>query len=361
MSNDVYERLAQRLDALPNGYPRTESGIELKILRKIYTEEEAEIACALKLLPEEPEKIAERHGRDPATMGKTLEKMVERGEIGGAGRMEERKYHLVPFVVGIYEFQLHRLDKELAELMEEYIAQGFFKGIGNNKPAHLHTIPIEQAVKAQLEIYPYENVRQLMDKAKVFSAHDCICRKEQGLIGNPCDKPTGNCISMSTSEHAFDINYRGRIISREEAERIMKEAEDAGLVHATMNITDKTYHFCNCCACCCGLLRGVSQFDAPGMLAKSNYWASIDPDTCAACGTCADERCPMEAISEKDDYYEVNRDRCIGCGVCVSTCQTESISLVRKPADQCIQPPPNMVSWMVERSKDTGKPLNEFM
>jgi Pyruvate/2-oxoacid:ferredoxin oxidoreductase delta subunit len=294
-------------------------------------------------------------------MGDVLEKMVERGEIGGVGPHEKRKYHMIPFVVGIFEFQVQRMDKELAELSEEYYAQGFLEGIGNSKPAFLHTIPIEQAIDAQLEIHPYESVRQLMDKAKVFCTHDCYCQEMSEALGNRCDKPKGNCIAMSMDEHAFDINYRGRIVDREEAERIMKEAEDAGLVHGTMNMTDNTYHFCNCCACCCGLLRGISQFNAPGLLAKSNYWASIDPDNCAACGTCADERCPMGAISEKDDYYEVDRNRCIGCGVCLPTCPSESISLVRKPVDQCIQPPPNMVSWMMERSMDTGKPLDKFM
>lgn len=361
MSSDVYEHLAQRLDALPNGFPRTESGIEVKILKKIFTEDEAEIACDLKLLPETPEQIAERLERDPETMGETLEKMVERGEIWGVGPMGDRKYHMIPFIIGIYEFQLNRMDKELVEMMEEYIDQGLFEGIGNNKPALMHTIPVEQAIDAQLEIHPYENVRELVDKAKVFSTMDCICRKDQELLGNRCDKPRGNCISFSMDEHAFDIQYLGRMVSREEAERIMKEAAEAGLVHATLNITDDTYHFCNCCACCCGLLRGVTKFNAPQMLAKSNYWASIDPDTCAACGTCADERCPMNAISDEDDYYEVNRDRCIGCGVCVPTCSTESISLVRKPEDQCIQPPPNIVSWTIERSMNTGKPLDKFL
>ncbi len=361
MSGDAYERLAERLDALPNGYPRTESGVELKILRKIFTEEEAEITCNLKLLPEAPEQIAGRLGRDPGTMGEILEKMVERGEIAGVGPASARKYGMIPFIIGIYEFQLMRMDEELAELMEQYISQGFFEVIGNNRPAFMHTIPVEKSIDVHLEVHPYENVRQLMDKAKVFCTHDCICRAEQELLGDRCDKPQGNCITFSMDEHAFDINYRGRMVNREEAEQIMKEAAEAGLVHATMNMTDEVYHFCNCCACCCGLLRGVREFNAPGMLAKSNFWASIDPDTCTACGNCADERCPMNAISDKEDYYEVNRARCIGCGVCVITCPTESISMVRKPEEQCIQAPKNMVAWMIDRSKDTGKSLAQFL
>jgi Pyruvate/2-oxoacid:ferredoxin oxidoreductase delta subunit len=361
MSDDIYELLAQRLDALPNGFPRTESGIELRILRKIFTEDEAEIACALKLLAETPEQIAERLGRDPATMSDMLEKMVERGEIIGEGAHDARKYRMAPFFVGIFDFVLDRLDKEYVELMDEYIAEGFLEGIGNDKPAFLHAIPIEQSVDAQLEIHPYESVRRLIDKAKVFSVRECLCRKKKLTIGEPCSKPLVNCLSMSANERAFDIDYLGHAVDRKEAERIMKEAADAGLVHATFTITDDTYHFCNCCNCCCIPLRGVTKMNAPEMMAKSNYWASIDPDTCTACGVCADERCPMGAISEQDDAYEIDRDRCIGCGVCVPTCPSESISLVRKPEDQCIQIPPNMASWMMERSANTGKTLEKFI
>jgi len=362
MSGDVYERLAQTLDALPNGYPRTKSGVELRILKKIFTEEEAEITCSMKLLPQTPAQVAENLGRDTEGMADMLEKMVERGEIGGVGPLGERMYHLLPFVVGIYEFQVQRMDKELAELMEEYITEeGFFAELGRHAPSFMQTVPIEQAIDAQMEIHPYESVRELMDKAKVFITRDCICRKEQRVLGNDCGKPQGNCISMSLDEKAFDVDYGGRVVDRAEAERIMKEAGDAGMVHSTMGITDDTYHFCNCCPCCCGLLRGTRKFNKPGVLAKSNYYASIDPDLCVSCGTCADERCPMEAITEGDDAYEVNRDRCIGCGVCVPTCPSDALSLVRKPEDECGQAPDNMVSWMMERSMSTEKSLEKFM
>jgi Pyruvate/2-oxoacid:ferredoxin oxidoreductase delta subunit len=361
MSVDVYERLAQTFDAIPNGFTRTDSGVELKILRKIYTEEEAELTCDLKLVGEPAAQIADRLGREPESTARLLEQMRERGCIGSYGPPERRKYHLQPFVVGIFEYQLPRMDRELAELMEEYAQQGFFKGIGNSKPAFLHTVPVEHSIHPQLEIHPYESVRELMDKATAFYTVDCICRKGQVLLGQPCDKPISNCITMSMKEHAFDHNFMGRAVDREEAERIMQEAADAGLVHSTMNITDSMYHFCNCCPCCCGLLRGVLEFEAPHLVARSNFWATIDPDTCEACGVCADERCPMGAISEAEDFYQVDQERCLGCGVCVTTCPTESIELVRKPEDQCIQPPKNTRDWMIQRSEDTGKPLDRFL
>jgi hypothetical protein len=49
---DVYERLAKKLDSLPNGYPATESGVELKLLKKIFTPEEAEMTMNMRPMPE---------------------------------------------------------------------------------------------------------------------------------------------------------------------------------------------------------------------------------------------------------------------------------------------------------------------
>ena len=360
--SDAFEQLAQRLDALPNGFPRTKSGIELKILKKIYTEDEAEITTSLKLLPQTPEQIAEGIGHDAAGMAEKLEDMVYHGKIAGVGPKDARMYHIVPWVIGIYEFQMPFIDKELSELFEEYIEEGkLFEEIGKYSPGFLFAIPIEEAIDAQQEIHPYENVREMMNGATAFITRDCICRKEQRLLGNDCGKPQGNCISFSKNENAFDDDPHGRIVDRAEAERIMKEAADAGMVHSTMNMDDDTYHFCNCCPTCCGLLRGTKRFNKPGVLVKSNFCASIDEDACVQCGTCADERCPMEAISEGDDSYVVDRDRCLGCGVCVPTCPSEAISLVRKPADECVQAPANMVAWMMERSVGTGKSLESFM
>jgi Na+-translocating ferredoxin:NAD+ oxidoreductase subunit B len=361
MSTDVYERLAQTLDALPNGFPRTASGIELEILRKIYTEDEAELTSKLKLMPEAASQIAERLGRDPEATARLLEEMREHGCIGAMGSRERRRYHLQPFVIGVLEYQLPRVDRETAELMEQYAREGFFAGIGSNEPAFLQTVPVERSIQAGLEIHPYESVRELMDKAVAFYTIDCICRTEQALLGKPCGKPISNCITMSMNEHAFDHSFRGRAVDREEAEKIMREAAEAGLVHSTMNVTGDTYHFCNCCPCCCGLLRGLIEFEAPNLIARSNFWAAIDPDTCQACGVCADERCPVEAISEADDCYLVDRERCLGCGVCSITCPTESITMVRKPEEQCVRAPKNMIEWMIKRSEDTGKPLDRFL
>jgi Fe-S-cluster-containing hydrogenase component 2 len=106
---------------------------------------------------------------------------------------------------------------------------------------------------------------------------------------------------------------------------------------------------CNCCACCCELLKSIKNHDTPHVLAGSNFQAVIDQDTCEACGICAEERCMMDAVVQDNGSYRVLAKRCIGCGVCTVTCPTGSITLERRPEEDQITPPKNLVIWANER------------
>jgi len=351
--NDVYKRLAQKLDGLPNGFPATENGLELRILQKIFTPEEAEMALKIRPLPETAEAIAERLGKPTTEMESILDDMSKKGQIGSAKIKGQQVYMFVPFVVGVFEFQLNRLDKELADLMEEY-APSLMPTLGGVRPALMRVVPVNIQIDAQHQVHVYEDVRQILEKAKSFQVNECICRKEQAIQGSLCKHPSEVCLAFANSEGAFDNSHRGRVISKQEALEVVAKAEESGLVHATYNVQSGQMFMCNCCSCCCGILRGMKSFNAPHLMAKSNYRAFIDPDTCAACGTCADERCPMEAIVEDDGVYKVQPERCIGCGVCASTCPTDSITLIRKPESPEDLPPKNIVDWYIKRSASRG-------
>lgn len=47
-------------------------------------------------------------------------------------------------------------------------------------------------------------------------------------------------------------------------------------------------------------------------------------DECLSCGACADG-CPVSAISEGADKYEINADECVDCGACADTCPVSAI------------------------------------
>ncbi len=350
---DVYVRFAKKLDEMPNGYPATESGIELKILQRIFTPDEAEMALQIRPMPETVEAIAERLEKPVDEMQSILDNMVEKGQIGSFKMFGQQMYMFFPFVIGIYEFQLDRMDKELAEMFEEY-APLLVKTVGKYEPAVARVVPISTEVKEDLHVHRYEDMRRMIKEAKSFRVQECICRKEQALEGNRCNYTLEACLAFSNEENAFDRYPKGKIISKEEALKVMEDAEEEGLVHCTYNVEEGQVFVCNCCPCCCGILRGVKEYKAPYLLAKSNFVAVIDQGTCEQCGICADERCPMDAIIEEDDAYMVLAERCIGCGACVPSCPTESIKLERKPESEHDTPPANLMEWNSRRAAERG-------
>ena len=355
---EVYELLAKKLDELPHGFPSTESGVEIKILKKIFSPEEAEMALKIRPLPEPAAAIAQRLGKPLDEMQAILDSMVRQGQIGSLAANGMQTYALFPFIIGIWEFQMNRLDKELAELFHEYYPH-LGEVLAKFAPSVTRVLPIQAQIKAEQTVLPYEDIRQMFEQSKSFQLMNCICRKESALLGKPCKHETEVCMGFSRYEGAFDRYPLGRIITKEEALNVLTKAEEDGLVHLTYNLKSDSFFVCNCCSCCCLVLKAVKDYNLPHMLAKSHYLASIDQESCAACGTCADERCPMEAIVQDNGGYKVQPQRCIGCGVCTNTCPTESITLVHRPESEREQPAENIFDWCIRSGGSSS--LLEFI
>ena len=352
---DVYQNLAHKLNEMPNGFPATKSGVELKILQKIFEPHEAEMALKIRTVPETAASIADRLGKPLAEMEITLDNMASKGQIACFKMSGQKMYIFIPFVVGIYEFQLKRIDKELAKLFEEYEPM-LLKAVGGYKPAYTRVVPINSKISADLQINRYEDIRQLIDAANSFMLSECICRKEKALEGHPCEHTLEACLSFSKEENAYDSLplQRGKVISKDKALEVLADAEKEGLVHCTYNVQDGQTFVCNCCSCSCGLMRGLKEFKVPHLLAKSNFVAIIDEESCESCGICKEERCPMDAIMEENDVYSVWAERCIGCGVCAVTCPTESITLIKREVTEEDRPSANLLEWQSERAAKRG-------
>ncbi len=188
MVNDVYQQLAKALDTLPNGFPRTPSNVEIRLLKKIFSPGEASLASQLSGSMESIGEIAKRIGLSAEEAEVKLMKMAERGLLWHSGSGGKSSYRLAPFIVGIYESQRERMDHELAHLVEEYMADGGAVGIMKPEPALHRVIPAQKAVKSEW-ILPYDDVKAILLKAKTFRLSDCICRKQTSLIGRKCDFP----------------------------------------------------------------------------------------------------------------------------------------------------------------------------
>jgi electron transport complex protein RnfB len=361
VSEDPYRKLAERLDATPNGFPSTESGVELKLLAKMFTPEEATLASVMRLTKEPAATIAPRAGKSPEDAYRTLKAMARKGLIIAGKGKGELGFRLMPFVVGFYEEQLPRLDRELATLFEQYYQETHGGGtlIQAAPPGH-RVIPVEQSIPFEPEIYSYERASELLEGAKAWGVRDCICRVQQRLVGKGCDHPIEVCLVFAPIEGAFDRSEVTRAITKDEALNILRETEEAGLVHSTANFRDGHFYICNCCSCCCGFLRTVVEFGVPTAIAHSDFRVVVDEEECVGCEECV-EWCQFRALSVPEDVCVVDHTRCVGCGQCTTVCPPEALSLERRPESEILPLPLDQREWMAQRAEERGISLSDIL
>ncbi|MCJ7546491.1 MAG: 4Fe-4S binding protein [Deltaproteobacteria bacterium] len=356
MAKEVYRKLQEQLDQYSVGFPATASGVEIRILEKLFTEEEVEIALHLSMALETPESVAGRTKREPKAVAALLSHMADRGLLFRWQRGDTVKYGAIPFVLGIYEYQLKSIDRELAQMFEDYLQEGFGKNLTTLKPSPLRTIPINRSVDVAHPVATYEDSREIIKKQKLIAVANCICQVQQDLIGQGCDKPREVCFSFGSAARYYIELGMGRQITTEEALAILDRSEEAGLVSQPANVINPG-GMCNCCGDCCPLLRMAKKYPRPVELILSNYYAVVDADACTGCETCL-ERCQMEAIAiGEDDVAEINLDRCIGCGLCVTTCPTAALRLELKPEGQRYTPPAKGQELIEEMARRRGTSL----
>lgn len=360
MNVEVYRKLARRLDAIPNGFPETPSGVELELLARIFSEEEARIAAEMRLGPGQAADIAARAGIDEPTAARVLKRLTKKGIVRGRRAEGRFVFGLRPFIVGIYESHLPRMDREFAALFERYIKETRGGTLFESEPALHRVIPVDQAIPFEIEVFPYERATRLVEEAKSWGVRDCICRVQKRLIGEGCDHELENCIMFAPVEGAFESSEATRPITRDEALAILRGAADAGLVHSAVNTQEGVYYICNCCTCCCGVLRGAQEFGQRGAAAPSGFRSRVDPDVCTGCGACI-ERCQFGALAVDGGVCASDRSRCVGCGLCVRACPEGALSLERRAEGELARPPANEQEWLAQRAEVRGISLEDIL
>jgi len=339
MSEDIYQRLRKAIGQCSETFDATPSGVEIKFLKKLFTEEEAEMYLHLTGNLETPEQIAARSGQDAETAAVTLKGMAHKGLLLPKRDGEKHYYAAAPFAHGILEHQVHRMDRELAEYYEEYM---FAEKIPDDPDKvleyPLRTLPVKAPINVSRPIQPYENVRDLIMNQDRIAVTKCFCAEHQRLLDRECDQPLEVCLILGFyADYYIDLGM-GRRITQEEALEILDISEAAGLVHQFADSHDPGA-ICNCCPDCCGGLRILKMLPNAAELAITNHFAQVDTGSCDGCETCV-ERCPMEAISlNQDQVADINLEMCIGCGLCARACPAEALMLVSKPEEARREPP----------------------
>ncbi|MBD3215273.1 MAG: 4Fe-4S dicluster domain-containing protein [Candidatus Lokiarchaeota archaeon] len=328
----VYDKLRVHLDNMPIGYPETKSGVEIKILKALFTPQQAYIATFLNWKWQDIETIYQsfpsKENISQEDFELQLTQMVKDGLINYRHKAKKKQYANAPLVVGFYEYQLKRLNKELIKDVFHYIKEAFGYEIMRTNISQLRTVPIEQSIESKINVSTYNNIRKIFETASPpFAVADCICKIATDMIQRPCKvtKRREICMAVDWMAQLYIDQEWGREISKKEALNILKKNEEDGLILNVEN-TQESLFFCGCCTCCCGITAGLKNLHNPSKLAQNNYYAILDLESCAGCGACI-ERCQMEAISLKGDKATIKKKRCIGCGNCVLACPSNAISL----------------------------------
>ncbi len=361
-SEDIYERLVDALDALPHGFPRTPSRVELKLIKMSFAPEEVSLAGQLTRFPETAAAIADRVGLDETQVTAILESLIPRRLVrldspgmaapGLAPQAEGvPKYRLGPFLVGWYEANMRLLDKEFAELFEQFVIEGGGERILSPRPGSLGVVPVRGSLKPELMevMEPHLDIDAHFKRHERFLVIPCVCKREQALLGkNDCKMPMKRCGFVGLPPQT---PLGETVLDREEASKLLDELAQMGHVHLafygfTMGAESPQFvGTCNCCGCCCGILLGTTHLGLQESAQRSNYRAVIDPEECISCGMCI-ERCPVKAIAnDQNDKALVERAKCIGCGVCVIGCPTDAIELVPVSAEEWFHVPNSMAEW----------------
>ncbi len=326
---DHYERLREILDAHPSTAPKSKAIDE--ILRILFTPEEAAVAVNMSFKIKSLSSIAGAAGMPEDKAKQNLESMADKGIVHSRNKDGGSFYALLPTIPGVFEFPFMKgggspMHKRLGELWEEYHHEVLGVAFAGNPTPLMRVVAVEKSIAAKDRVHPYEEVKNFISNAKYIALTQCACRVSVGK----CDKPKEVCLIFDSAAEFLVERGFARSISREEGMKVLDTAEKAGLVHTSNNSADRANLICNCCPCCCTVLRGRTQLNHPHAFEPSRFEARVKNGDCTGCGVCADERCPMKAIEMKEDIAFVHAEKCIGCGLCVTGCPVDAIELVER-------------------------------
>jgi len=338
---DVYERLRQKLDGMTKGYPRTEKGSEMAFLKKTFSEEEAEFFIKFKPGLQSPQQVADHMGVSLKEAQERLESMAKKGLLYWERHDQEKKYRIVPFIHGLWEFRVDTFDRQDAANMGQFYKDGFGKTLLDYRLPIARVVPIRADTVKYGKLLSADDIESIIKKQTLIVATDCACRKIALFAKKPCTC-TDNvnvCIAFGRmAEFMLESGFGNpRVITVEQALEILQNDDKDGLFVQAGHAKEYS-GFCNCARCHCGILIGAKIEQGTGFETWSNYKCTKDETVCIDCGKCA-ERCPMKAMTLNEDKKTVfNPARCFGCGLCVTTCPSGALILERKPDDQLTIP-----------------------
>jgi Pyruvate/2-oxoacid:ferredoxin oxidoreductase delta subunit len=283
------------------------------------------------LVGDKLKELSKKTGVEKGRLRQVLQAMADKGTIWIDPREEDPTYRALgiagPGIEGTPFFAgLKNADTvPMAKLKNKWKYQWIKHGMGS---MGFPLAPVWACEAALPDDTPSsENVVELIRQNDYWALSPCACRFCHWVDdpGHHCRHLLETCLHMGDIGRYLVEHGMAREITCDEAIEILRKAHEDGLV--TTCYPERV--ICNCCRDCCPFFIAQNEMNIT-LLRRSNFIAQSDEEACNACKTCA-QYCPVGAI-EVDESAGVDSDICIGCGVCVLKCKTESMRLVRRPA-----------------------------
>lgn len=331
----IYRELQEHLDKQAVGFPATESGVEIRILKELFNPEQARVALCLNYEPQSASDIYEQlkdKGMSLDKIKNILDELAANGSIGEKDKNGIGYYFIMPLLIGIVEWHGSKATPQFWADFGEYINSNYGKAYAGTSISQMRTIPVRKSIEIEHSVTTYDHVRDIINNTDgPIIISPCMCREGAKGRGEPCKKTTRieACMAFNDWARHFIKAGQGREITREEALEITRQNEEDGLILQPTNY-QKPDFICACCGCCCSVLRIQKLLPEPAKNWSHNYNAVVDTGLCTGCGICV-ERCQIEAITidEQNNCSVINLDRCIGCGNCVVTCPSNALTMVK--------------------------------
>lgn len=348
--DDIYERLRLKLSQWPVKMPA--SPRITSILKMLFTTEEVELLLSDSFsAPYKDQKTIEQVSSEQNLsveyVKKIMDSLVTKGLLFRFHHNKSNKiyYSLLPVLPGFFEFYLvgepsEDVRNKFSRLFEDYYKEKLVEELSTSSYPWVRVLPAEKNLEVNIDLDPtveiltFERVSDYISTSRKVALMKCACR-----IKDPCDHPEETCLCFDYYADYMVERGLATYLSLEDAEDKLKQFEDAGLVHTTTNCQKKPQFICNCCTCSCLVLRGLSEFNNPGLFSRSNFHPQWVADDCSFCEVCM-EICPVNAIRltatltpEEREYGEdrlvFDTERCIGCGLCASNCTPDAIRMLK--------------------------------
>ena len=299
------------------------------------SDEEAEVMRYMKpWRPRTAAGLAKAAGRSVDEVAPVLHRLAHEKYVlisFGTGRHE--RFNMVPIVPGTFESVLMRVSpdsvtewhRRFAELYEALFETGFLTDHFKKPTEAVRYLPVGEVISQEPMALPSDRLEAVLERFDTFAIGVCQCRLSKQLVGEGCGGMLETCTVMGPISGVLVRQGRMKQASRKDIIEVKAAAEKEGLITWTMNPENSRFGncACSCCGCCCGILRVVTDFNAPGFIAPPHFMPEVKKAGCKQCGKCV-QACQMKALvltGDGDSMRIVHRsERCIGCGLCAVAC-----------------------------------------